>query len=155
MNRRTTVPILLACAFALLAPPLVSADYTGLEVVDRTDLTICQDQSEPEIPYKLDVSSSTTAASRHPPTRTSWVWCNSVIFVLRSAVRLPKSVVTATSTTIPRSSADHRATGASRQLSIRSRFRRRSLMRRPGGFQERRWGCSSIPTRPSRCSRSS
>ncbi len=31
------------------------ADYTGLEVIDRTDLTICQDQTEPEIPYKLDV----------------------------------------------------------------------------------------------------
>ena len=31
------------------------ADYFGLEVVDRTDLTICQDASEPEIPFKLDV----------------------------------------------------------------------------------------------------
>jgi hypothetical protein len=31
------------------------ADYFGLEVVERTDLPICQDPSEPEIPYKLDV----------------------------------------------------------------------------------------------------
>ena len=55
MNRRTTVPILLACAFALLAPPPVFADYVGLEVVDRSDLTICENASEPEIPFKLDV----------------------------------------------------------------------------------------------------
>ncbi|MCH8965536.1 MAG: hypothetical protein IIB58_11280, partial [Planctomycetes bacterium] len=31
------------------------SDYVGLEVVERTDLTICQDPSEPEIPYKLKV----------------------------------------------------------------------------------------------------
>ncbi len=55
MNRRTTVPILLACAFALLAPPPVFADYFGVEVVERTDLTICQNTSEPDIPQKLDV----------------------------------------------------------------------------------------------------
>ena len=56
MNRRTTVPILLACAFALLAPPPAFADYVGLEVVDRKgNPSICQDPSEPEIPYKLEV----------------------------------------------------------------------------------------------------
>ena len=55
MNRRTTVPILLACAFALLAPPSVFADYFGLEVIDRTDLLICEDVSHPDIPQKLDV----------------------------------------------------------------------------------------------------
>ena len=38
MNRRTTAPILLACAFALLATSPAFADYVGLEVVDRTDL---------------------------------------------------------------------------------------------------------------------
>ncbi|MCH8968199.1 MAG: right-handed parallel beta-helix repeat-containing protein [Planctomycetes bacterium] len=55
MNRRTTVPILLACAFALLAPPPALADYLGLEVVERSDLEICKDQTEPYIPFKLDV----------------------------------------------------------------------------------------------------
>ncbi|MCH8969811.1 MAG: hypothetical protein IIA66_11925, partial [Planctomycetes bacterium] len=57
MNRRTTGPSLLACAFALLAPRLALADFTGLQTVERTDLPICQDPSEPEIPYKLDVCS--------------------------------------------------------------------------------------------------
>ena len=37
------------------SPPPVFSDYVGLEVVERTDLTICQDPSEPEIPFKLDV----------------------------------------------------------------------------------------------------
>ncbi len=36
-------------------PPPAIADYFGLEVVERTDLTICQDPSEPDIPFKLDV----------------------------------------------------------------------------------------------------
>ncbi len=38
MNRRTIVPILLVCAFALLAPPPALADYVGLEVIERSDL---------------------------------------------------------------------------------------------------------------------
>ena len=38
MNRRTTGPSLLACAFALLAPRLALADFTGLQTVQGTDL---------------------------------------------------------------------------------------------------------------------
>ncbi len=54
MNRRTIVPILLACAFALLATAPTFADYVGLEVLERTDLTICQ-SNDPELPFKLDL----------------------------------------------------------------------------------------------------
>ena len=54
MNRRTIVPILLACAFALLGPPPALADFTGLQTVERTDLPICV-PSEPEIPYPMDI----------------------------------------------------------------------------------------------------
>jgi len=51
--------ILCACSTALLLPPpLALADFTGLQTVERTDLTpICQAPSNPEIPYKLDVCS--------------------------------------------------------------------------------------------------
>ena len=40
----------------LLSLPAVSlADYFGLEVIDRSDLTICKDQTDPDIPFKLSV----------------------------------------------------------------------------------------------------
>ena len=47
---------LCACCIALLLPLTALADFTDLEVVDRSSsLPICQDQSLPEIPRKLDV----------------------------------------------------------------------------------------------------
>ncbi len=46
---------LCVCSIALLLPPRPAfADYIGLEVIERTDLTICQ-SNEPELPFKLDV----------------------------------------------------------------------------------------------------
>lgn len=55
MNRRTTVPVFLGCAFALLAQSPAFADFTGLEVINRTDISACGDVSDPDIPFKLRI----------------------------------------------------------------------------------------------------
>ncbi|MCZ6654069.1 MAG: hypothetical protein O7D91_13725 [Planctomycetota bacterium] len=47
--------LLTFCALGIAFAQAARADFTGMEVVDRTDLTICQDPSEPEIPFKLNV----------------------------------------------------------------------------------------------------
>ena len=53
--RASTLTLCARCIALLLPPRPALADFTDLEVVERTDLPICQDPSEPEIPYKLDV----------------------------------------------------------------------------------------------------
>ena len=47
--------LLTSCALCIASVQTARADYFGLEVVERTDLTICQDPSEPDIPFKLEV----------------------------------------------------------------------------------------------------
>ena len=55
MHATKTLLLLTSCALCIAFTQTAKADYFGLEVVERTDLTMCQDPSEPEIPYKLDV----------------------------------------------------------------------------------------------------
>ncbi len=55
MQSTKTFLLLTSCALCIALTQSALADYFGLEVVERTDLQICQDPSEPEIPYKLDV----------------------------------------------------------------------------------------------------
>ena len=55
MSIRGMLSIVASCAWCIAFAQSARADYFGLEVVDRSDLTICADQTEPEIPYKLDV----------------------------------------------------------------------------------------------------
>ncbi len=42
-------------ALCIVFAQTARADYFGLEVLERSDLTICRDQTDPAIPYKLDV----------------------------------------------------------------------------------------------------
>ena len=47
--------LLTSCSWCIAVAQAAQADYFGLEVIDRDDIEICKDASEPEIPFKLDV----------------------------------------------------------------------------------------------------
>ncbi len=55
MHATNRLLLLTSCALGIAFAQTARADYVGLEVLERTDLTICKDASEPEIPFKLDV----------------------------------------------------------------------------------------------------
>ncbi len=43
------------CCLCLMATRYASADYVGIEIEPKSDLAICQDASEPDIPFPLSV----------------------------------------------------------------------------------------------------
>ena len=55
MQANTRLLLLTSCALGIAFTQAARADYFGLEVIDRTDLLICEDVSHPDIPQKLDV----------------------------------------------------------------------------------------------------